>query len=388
MTFETNNAGRPQWVRDNACPDSLKWSRYQGTDVLPMWVADMDVQCAEPILRALHERIDHGIFGYAVASKETTAAVIDWLKNRYGWHIQPEWIVWTPGLVPALNVICRAFATHDDQVLTFTPVYPPFLEAPRLSGRKLLTCPLKNLDGRYTIDFEKLQSCITDKTKVLLLCSPHNPVGRVWEKETLQQLAQLCLDRRIVLCSDEIHCDLVLDAALRHTPTASLSPEIAANTITLMSPAKTFNLPGLNCGFVIISDPGLRRTYKESAQAIVPHVNALGYTACRTAFTQGQDWLGHLLEDLRENHRILHEAINNIDGLSMAPAEATFLAWIHVEQLNLSDPAAFFRQAGIGIQDGTPFGQPGYIRLNFACCRENLLTAIERIKKAVDQIRP
>lgn len=371
------------WIVDRRGSDSLKWGKYKNADVLPMWVADMDFRCAEPILEALHQRIDHGVFGYTLPSKETTDAVCHWLKTQHNWSIDPNWIVWTPGLVTALHVVCRGFATEDQHVLTFTPVYPPFMSAPTLSHRTLLQCPLKNTDGYYTIDFEVLESVLTGQTKVLLLCSPHNPVGRVWKKEELIKLAQLCVDRGIVLCSDEIHCDLVLDTNARHIPTATLGPDIADNTITLMSPAKTFNLPGLNCGFAIIQNDDLRKRYKETADGIVPWNNTLGYTACRAAFTQGLPWLEEVLDYLRENHRILHEAINATDGLSMAPLEATYLAWIDVRKLNLTTPAAFFKKAGVALIDGAEFDQPGFVRMNFACSRDDLLLAIDRIQTAI-----
>lgn len=385
MAGQINNFEDSKWTVDRSVSDSLKWNRRNGENVLPMWVADMDVRCANPIMEALHQRIEHGIFGYGIAKDETNKAVIEWLKDRHNWQIQPEWIVWTPGLVSALNVICRAFTEHDQEVLTFTPIYPPFLSAPHLSGRSLLTCPLRDTNGHYTIDFKNLESVVTAKTKVLLLCSPHNPVGRVWDKETLLKLATFCLHRNIVLCSDEIHCDLVLNSRVRHIPTATLDPDIAANTITLMSPAKTFNLPGLNCGFVIIPNEKLRRIYKDTARDIVPHVNVLGYTACRAAFTQGLDWLNDVLDYLRENHRILHEAINGIEGLAMAPVEATYLAWIDVRKLKLTDPVAFFRKAGIRLLDGKEFGRAGFVRLNFGCSRKNLLLAIERIKNTIEE---
>ena len=270
----------------DACPDrtdtdSLKWSRYRGRDVLPMWVADMDCVCAEPILDALRRRVEHGVFGYAVARPADTDAVIDWLQNRHNWAIRREWLVWLPGLVPALNVACRAFADPDQDVATFTPIYPPFLSAPVFSDRRLLTCPLTRHSGHYTFDLDALAKTVTPQTRLLLLCSPHNPVGRLWTQDELLAVADFCLQRNIVLCSDEIHCDLVLDENRRHIPTATLSPEIADNTITLMSPAKTFNLPGLNCGFAVIASEQLRRRFVHAARGILPHVNAMGYTACR-----------------------------------------------------------------------------------------------------------
>ena len=374
------------WVIDRSQSDSLKWGKYADAEMVPMWVADMDYRCAEPIVEALHQRVDHGVFGYTLAPQAASQAVCRWLKNQHNWLIDPDWIVWTPGLVTALNVICRAFAAKDEQVLTFTPIYPPFMEAPQLSHRQLLKCPLTETEGYYTIDFEKLKSVLTDKTKVLLLCSPHNPVGRIWKKEELLKLIDLCLGRNILLCSDEIHCDLVLDTNARHIPTAALGTDIASRMITLMSPAKTFNLPGLNCGFAIIQNPQLRQRYRDTALGIVPWNNTLGYTACQAAFTHGLPWLNEALAYLRENHRILHEAINAIDGLSMHTVEATYLAWIDTRQLNLKNPAAHFKKSGVALIDGADFDQPGFVRLNFACSRENLRLAIDRIQKAISEI--
>lgn len=383
MTPDADSRKPFAWLADRCGSDSLKWAKYPDATILPMWVADMDYRCAPPILEALHTRVDHGVFGYAAAAGETTDAVVQWLRTRHGWAIDPEWIVWVPGLVPALHAVSRAFAQADEDILTFTPIYPPFMSAPQHAGRKILTCPLVHQDGYYTIDFEALTAAVSNRTKVLLLCSPHNPVGRVWKREELLKLAEFCLEHKILICSDEIHCDLVLDTNARHIPTATLSNEIADNTVTLMSAAKTFNLPGLNCGFSIISNPQLRKRFKASTTDAIPHVNVMGYVACRAAFTRGLPWLEEVLEYLRENHRLLHHAVNEgMNGLSMGHVEATFLAWIDTRKLDLSNPADFFKQAGIAVLDGKAFGQPGFIRMNFACSREHLQSAIERMKKA------
>jgi cystathionine beta-lyase len=374
------------YLADRHGTNSLKWSRRANADTLPMWVADMDFRCAEPIIEALHQRVAHGVFGYAVPTEQDSSAVIQWLTSRYGWTIRGEWIVWVPGLVPALHSLCRAFAAENEQVLTLTPIYPPFMSVPVHANRTLLRCPLARKNGRYAMDMEQLAQTVTPDTRLLLLCSPHNPIGQVWTRDELQSIAAFCLQRNIVLCSDEIHCDLILDAGTRHLPTATLSPEIAGNTITLMSPAKTFNLPGLNCGFAIISDPSLRRTFKDHVHPALPDVNALGTIACEAAFTQGGRWLEQVLDYLRDNRRILYDAVNDdIPGLSMGLPEATYLAWIDTRKLNLPDPGSFFEQAGVSVINGAVFGEPGFVRLNFACSREHLLLAIERIQKAVKE---
>ena len=378
-----SNDGFPYHV-DRRNTDSLKWSICQTDSELPMWVADMDFRCAEPIIEALHARVDHGVFGYAVPPAGIENAVMDWLSSRYGWEISPEWIVWVPGLVSALHVCCRAFADQQQKVLTFTPIYPPFMAAPIDSDCGLIKCPLVNECGCYRMDMDVLAECVTEDTGLMLLCSPHNPIGRVWGRDELLQVAQFCLERNITLCSDEIHCDLILEPDLKHCPTATLSAEVAANTITLMSPAKTFNLPGLNCGLAVISDPQLRSTFQKAAYDTIPHVNAMGYAACQAAFTQGRPWLDEVHAYLRTNRDILYDTINTeIDGLSMGPMSATYLAWIDVRGLNIPDPGAFFKQAGLRVIDGSVFGEKGFVRVNFACSREHLLMAIDRIKEAV-----
>ncbi|MCI0499828.1 MAG: PatB family C-S lyase [Planctomycetales bacterium] len=383
MDSRTNHYPPPLWVTDRRNTDSLKWSRYRHTDILPMWVADMDCQSAEPIIAALHKRVAQGVFGYSETPEGATQAVIDWIESRHRWRIEPDWIVWVQGLVSALHIVCRAFAKEGEQVLALTPVYPPFLSAPPHCSRRLVTYPLQNDRGYYTIDFNALQNMLTDKTKVLLLCSPHNPVGRLWTKDELLQLTEICMEREILLCSDEIHCDLVLEPTARHIPTATLSKDVENRIITLMSPAKTFNLPGLNCGFAIIPNEKLRRQFRQNANGIVSHINVFGYTACQAAFTEGLPWLQGVLDYLRGNHRLLHEAINRIPGLSMGTVQASYLAWIDVRELNMANAVVFFEQAGVGVMDGAEFGQPGFVRLNFACAQDTLLAAIERIQKAV-----
>ena len=368
---------------DRTGTDSLKWARYTGRNIISMWVADMDFQSPQPVLRALKECIDHGIFGYAVPGKDVTYSVVNWLDSRHQWKISADWIVWLPGLVTGLNVVCRAFSEPGEQIATCTPVYPPFLSAPVLSDRKLVRSAIARKNDLYTIDLEDLGTVLSPQTKVLLFCSPHNPVGRVWTKQQLQSIAQLCLDKDCILCSDEIHADLILDPARKHIPIASLSEQVAQHTVTLGSPSKAFNLPGLNCSYAIIPNERLRNQFVRTMEGIVPHVNALGYVACRAAYTEGADWLAELLDYLRGNRDMVTETIDQIPALSMAPVEATYLAWIDCRQLGLPNPAAFFEEAGVGLSDGAEFDGPGFVRLNFACPRSRLQEALNRIKKAV-----
>ncbi|MCE5187117.1 MAG: PatB family C-S lyase [Planctomycetaceae bacterium] len=381
MENATTNA---PWIADRRFTDSLKWGNYNKTGVLPMWVADMDFRSAEAIIEALRKRANEGVFGYARQSEQALEAVVGWLDKRHHWKINPEWVVWMPGVVSAIHVAARAFSGPQEGIFTFTPIYPPFLWSPQSSGRRTVTCPLQLTESGYQIDFDLFEETLTPDTKVLLLCSPHNPVGRVWTREELMRVAEICLRRKVLICSDEIHCDLLMGPNVRHIPTATLSQEIAEHTVTLMSAAKSFNLPGLNCGFAVISNPTLRRQFQEAAKGIVPHVNIFGYTATQAAYADGSAWFEEVLEYLRANQDLLYHAVNEeMQPLSMIKAEATYLAWIDCRGLEQDNPRALFEKAGVGVMDGTAFGQKGFVRLNFACSREHLMTAVERMKKAI-----
>ena len=264
---------------------SLKWEKYGEQDIIPLWVADMDFQSPPAVLRALQQRVEHGVFGYTVPPEDLNQAVIAMLDAKYDWQVKPEWLVWLPGLVTGLNVACRAVGEDGDDVMTAVPIYPPFLSAPGYSRRNIVKVGLHEDNNRWQFDFDRLEESITARTtRLFLLCSPHNPVGRVFSREELTTLADICRKHDIVICSDEIHCDLILDRQKNHIPTATLNPDVAARTITLMSPSKTFNLPGLSCAFAVIPDKNLRRSFKRVMAGIVPGVNALGYTAARVAF--------------------------------------------------------------------------------------------------------
>jgi cystathionine beta-lyase len=370
-------------VPDRRDTDSLKWARYQGTDIIPLWVADMDFRSPDPIIEALHRRVEHGVFGYARPSEELVQVVIERMARMYGWQVEPSWIVWLPGAVPALHLACRAFGEDGDEVLTFTPIYPPFLTAPPLSRKQLVTVPLRREKGLYTLDVEAFERALSPRSRVLLLCNPHNPVGRRYERQELQRVADLCIAHDIILCSDEIHCDLILDGG-RHTPAATLGPEVADRTITLMAPSKTFNVPGLNCAFAVIPNEDLRAKFKRAREGIVPGTNALGFAACLAAYREGEPWRLALVDYLRANKDIVYRFVNEqIPGLAMDDVQATYLAWIDVTKLGLSHPKRFFEQAGVELFDGRHFGGPGHVRLNFGCPRALLLEALGRMKRAV-----
>ena len=364
---------------DRRATDSIKWRKYAGRDILPLWVADMDFAAPPPVINALQQRIAQGVFGYGGPWPSLTESVLAHLESQYSWKVEAEWIVWLPGLVTGLNVACRAI---DGEVLTATPIYPPFLSAPQLSGRQLQRCELAQTDGEWQWDKIALKNALTATSKLFLLCHPHNPVGRCWSRDELLDLATFAEKNDLVVCSDEIHCGLVLDADKRHIPFASLSPEAAKRSITLMAPSKTYNIPGLGCAFAVIPDASLRHRFEHAMHGIVPHVNVLGLAACEAAYRDCGDWHDELITYLRGNRDLAFVTVNAEKGAKMSRVEATYLAWIDVRELGLEKPAAHFEAHGLGLSDGADFGAPGWLRLNFGCTRQTLEQALSRFSTA------
>lgn len=372
---------------DRRATDSQKWQKYAGRDVLPLWVADMDFASPPAIIEALHRRVDHGIFGYARPTPSTTEAVVAALAGRYGWPIDPSWLVWLPGLVCGLNVLARGLAEPGDEVISLTPVYPPFTTGPKNQARVSRPVPLlpPQPGGHWQIDWDALEAAITPRTKLLYFCHPHNPLGRVWRRDEVARLAALCARHGIILCSDEIHCDLILEPSLLpHVPAALAAPESAAGIVTLMAPSKTYNVPGLGTSFAIISDPELRARFNHATRGIVAEVTALGYAACEAAYRDCEPWRQALIAYLRGNRDYLAAALaRDFPRIRLeAPVEATYLAWLNIRQLGLKHPHAHFEGLGVGLSDGAPFGaHPGsYLRLNFGCPRSTLQEALRRLE--------
>jgi cysteine-S-conjugate beta-lyase len=360
-----------------------KWDKYRGRDIIPLWVADMDFRSPPAIIEALQERVSHGVFGYTSPPEGLGAAVVASLREEFGWQVQQEWITWLPGLVTGLNIACRAVGEPGDEVITFTPVYPPFMSAPPLSGRRAVLVPLLLEAGRWGLDLEALERAVTPRTRLLLLCSPHNPVGRVWSEQELISLAGFAQRHDLVICSDDIHAGLVLDEALRHIPIATLTPETDRRTITLLAPSKTFNVPGLGCSFAVISDATLRCSFRKAMGRIVPHVNLLGYTAAEAAYRHGEEWRRQLITYLRGNRDLVAQELGAIPGLSVAHVEATYLSWIDLRPRGIANPVRFFEDAGVGLSGGEDFGLPGFVRLNFGCPRALLSEALRRMQVAL-----
>lgn len=358
---------------------SIKWNKYAGRDIIPMWVADMDFRCPPSVLTALHQRIDHGILGYSEPGEALVAAITCHARTCHDWTIEPDWFVWLPGLVQGLNLACRSVGQAGDGVLCATPIYPPFLSAPGLAERTLITVPLQQGNTRWSWDFAALESAVTEKTRLLLLCHPHNPVGRSWDDEELARLIDFSRRHDLVICSDEIHCDLILDRQRRHRPLAQMDREFAARTITLMAPSKTWNLPGLGCSFALIPDPDLRQQFRRAMAGLTPSVNLLGLTAAEAAYRDDGGWRAELIDYLRGNRELLNAWLARSERLQWMPPEASYLAWIDARRLDPENPLRLFEQHGVGLSDGRDFGLPGFVRLNFGCPRPRLEEALGRL---------
>jgi cystathionine beta-lyase len=359
---------------------SVKWDRYRDPEILPLWVADSDFRSPPAVIEALHRRSDHGVFGYTSAPDELVTEVQDYLARSFGWQVQEDWLVWIPGLVSALSVCCRAYAEPGEAVLTTTPIYPPFLKCPPAMDRRLRTVPLA-LTDRWEFAWEDFEAAIDPGTRLFLFCSPHNPCGRIWREDELARLVEICARHDLVICSDEIHNDLLLDSR-PHRPTALVCPEAAARTVTLMAPSKTYNIAGLACSFAVIPDDGLRRRFRRAAALIVPHVNVLGYAAALAAYRHGEPWRQAQLDYLRRGRDLIEEAVATIPGVSMTHVEATYLAWLDCRALGLEATAAHFETFGLGFQAGREFGLAGFLRWNFGTTHAITREAIARFGRA------
>ncbi len=374
---------------DRSNTTSSKWQRYAGRDILPFWVADMEFATPAFILDAIRARLDRQIIGYTRTPPEIVEAFQNWLARSYGWTVPEEWLVWIPGVVPGVNMTARAVAEPDGGVLIPTPVYYPFLAVPGNAGQTSIQVPLARDGSRWVMDFEALQNAVDEhspgRPRVLLLSNPQNPTGRAYSKAELTVLADFCLKNDLTLCSDEIHCSILLDPDSRHTPIASLYPEIAERTVSLFAATKTYNIPGLPCAVAVIPDPGLRRAFEQAEGGLLPNISPLAFTASTAAFADEGDYVPELLAYLRGSRDRLAEVV----GERMSPVEATYLAWIDVSDTSIARHAgAHFEQHGLGLSNGADFAGQGFVRFNFACPRAMLERGIERLESALDALQP
>ncbi|NMB08937.1 MAG: pyridoxal phosphate-dependent aminotransferase [Tissierellia bacterium] len=382
---------------DRRNSDSVKWrelEEFQGEkDVLPMWVADMDFKSSDEIIEALKTRVEHGIFGYPYIDDSFYESIINWIKNRYNWEIKKEWILFTPGVVMGLNIGVRELVEEGEKVLVQSPVYPPFYRVVNNNKRIVNNVPLIHNGEKFVMDYENLEKKIDDDTKLMMLCSPHNPVGRVWTKEELIKLGDICINNNIIIISDEIHCDLTLKGH-KHIPLASISKELEERTITLMAPSKTFNIAGLHTSVAIIPNENLRNKYSRAIEIMeIGNISIFGALALETAYNHGGQWLKEVMEYIESNIDFAIDYINkNIPEIKVHKPEGTYLLWLDFRSLNKSSDEiseALIKNGKVYLNDGRPYGPggEGYFRLNIACPRAILEDGLNRIEKAVKSLQ-
>lgn len=370
--------------------ESVKWNWFD-EDVLPMWVADMDFRSPEPVIDALRERVDHGVFGYGLAPGGLQEAVAAHLADRHTWDVHPDAVSFISGVVTGFNHAIYSLTEPGDKVMIQPPVYPPFLSTPEQAGRQRVLNPLvRREDGKYEIDFDDFEAKAASGVKLFILCSPHNPVGRVFTREELTRMAEICLAHDVLICADEIHADLVFPGH-RHTPIASLAPEVAARTVTYFAPSKTFNLAGLSTSIYVAEDDELRERLGSSMTMLLGHPNILGMRAALAAYRDGRPWLDEVLAYLEANRDFLVDFIRrDLPGVAIWKPEGTYLAWLDCRGLELDrSPQKFFlEEAKVGLNDGASFGEAGkgFVRLNFGCPRALLEEGLARMKAAVSKI--
>lgn len=370
--------------------DSGKWNTYEA-DVLPMWVADMDFPAADVILEAIQHRVQHGVFGYGDGYPTLKTVICERMHRLYNWTVTPEQVMFLPGVVCSLNVVHRAVAEPGAGVLMQPPIYPPFLTAPDNHGmvKQLAELVLTEKDGNryYEIDFDAFEAAITPQTKLFMLCQPHNPIGRSFTRDELKRMMEICIRHDLIICSDEIHCELML-ADFEHSPTATLDAAVAERCITLMAPSKTFNLPGLGLSFAIIQNPDLYAKMEKAQMGIVPHCNLLGVVAAEAAYTQAEAWRQELLRYLTANRDYVVDFVNqNLPGVRTTVPEATYLAWLDCRESGIEgEPFDFFlNEAKVALNQGSRFGEAGagFVRLNFGCPRETLKQGLTQMQRAL-----
>jgi cystathionine beta-lyase len=370
-------------IVDRAGTWSTRWDRYAGRDIVPLWVADTDFRPPPAVLDALEARIAHGILGYTTVPAELRDAIVERLERLYRWRIHGEWIVFLPGVVPGLHHAARTLTQSGEHIVLPTPVYQHLKRAAEVAPRAHTTFPLVLEKGRWILDLDALRKAILPKTRLLFLCNPQNPGGTVFTRKELSDLAHAASD--LIIVSDEIHCDLVLDANLRHVPIASLGPEISRRTVTLMSPNKAFNFPAAGCAWAVIEDAALRRAFEADVQAhAMPSPSVFGYAAALAAYREGNGWLEAQIEYLRANRDLVERTVAAWRSASMAHVEATYLAWLDCSGLKLQDPLAHFLKHGVGLSPGAQFGADSFVRLNFGTQRSILEKALARMTKAVE----
>lgn len=384
--------------------DCLKWDMMEpifgSGDLIPLWVADMDLPVAKPITDALKKRVEHPFYGYSQAGASVLNSVVERMKRKYNWDIRSEWIVFTPGVVPALHVAVRSLTHPGDEVILQEPTYHPFFPVVVNSGCKIVNNGLKIDNNRYEIDYKGLEEKFHSKSrsfqeagriKTIIFCNPHNPVGRLWKRDEIIKMGEIVINNGAVVISDEIHCEILFKDQ-KHTPFASISEKFEENSIVCMSPSKTFNLAGLEVSTIIIPNKKLRDNFINTRSGIVPNPNLFGYTALEAAYRHGDEWLEQVLDYLQENLDCLKLYIENrIPDIKVIDPEGTYLIWLDFRDLGMDNQTLsnfMKREAKVGLEDGFIFGESGsgFMRMNIACPRSILAEALKRIENAVNKL--
>ncbi|MFE3975136.1 MULTISPECIES: MalY/PatB family protein [unclassified Peribacillus] len=376
--------------------DCEKWDKLENQfgvkDVIPMWVADMDFQSPQPIIEALKQRVEHGVYGYTLRPDSYMESIVSWLKRRHRWSIEKEWITHSPGVIPALSLAIQSFTQTGDKIIIQPPVYHHFARVIQANGREIVNNPLKLENGHYSIDFADLEAKIDSTVKMLILCSPHNPIGRVWSKEELTRLGQICMKHNILVVADEIHCDFVYKTHT-HIPFASISEEFANHSLTCIAPSKTFNLMGVQTSSIIIPNQQLRDRYDRELNTLsIGSPNIFGVVALEAAYRHGEEWLDQLLEYLQGNLEFtLNYFSKNIPQIKVIQPEGTYLVWLDCRELGFSVKELdefMLRKARVAMNEGLIFGMEGegFMRLNIACPRSMLKNALDGIEKAISSL--
>ncbi|GET20387.1 MalY/PatB family protein [Prolixibacter denitrificans] len=371
----------------------IKYDRLEqfcgNAEALPMWVADTDFRVPDFIMNAIRERAEHEVLAYSFRPESYHQSIIDWMKKRHDWDIQREWISFSPGVVPAVTMLIMALTNEDEKVIVQPPVYFPFFTCVKGSGRKMVENPLKLENGRYYFDFEDLKAKIDDKTKMLLLSSPHNPGGMVWTKDELAELGRICKEKGVIIVSDEIHSDLIYPGH-KHVPLPSISEDLAEITVVCMAPNKTFNIAGLSSAFLVIPQKKMRVRYERILNVLHVHGgNIFGTVATEAAYTNGEEWLGELLEYLQGNLKYLNDFMaEHLPKVKVMQPESTFLVWMDFRDYGLSEKEmkdVLVNKAGVAMNVGSTFGTggEGFFRMNIGCPRSTLEEGLERIEKAL-----
>jgi len=357
---------------------STRWERYPA-DVIPLWVADTDFLAPPPVLAAMQRRIAHGVFGYNVPPADLRNTVVERMQRLYAWRIEPDWVAFVSGVVPGLHLAARHLMGAEQHALVPTPVYHHLKRALVHARREHTDVPLVLAKGRWVWDEDFLAAAARPNSRLLYLCNPQNPGGTIFTREELQRLAGFAQKHDLIICSDEIHADILLDAGKPHVPIASVSPDASRRTVTLISPNKAFGFPGAGCAFAIIEDAALRQAFCADHHATVHDPSVFGYEASLAAYRECGDWLEAQLGYLRGNRDLVERTIGALPGLTMAHVEATYLAWIDAAGLAVPDPYKYFLDRGVALSPGAQFGAPSFVRLNFGTQRALLEKALQRM---------